>query len=164
MKKKLFTLIVSVLALFVAIINKTEYKLPPVNNGNLIRVADGDTILVRGESGEIRLRLYGIDAPELNQNYGATSKKALQKMLSAGTIEYTIIETDQYGRGVALVKTEALDINRQMILEGHAWFYTRHCILNFCDEWRELEQEAQKGKKGLWQSNTPTPPWKHRNN
>ena len=52
-------------------------------SGKVIRVSDGDTILIQSGSQKIRVRMYGIDAPELKQKYGEESKKYLEKRIFA---------------------------------------------------------------------------------
>ena len=47
-------------------------------SGKVIRVSDGDTLLLQSGSQRIKVRMYGIDAPELKQSYGEDSKSYLE--------------------------------------------------------------------------------------
>ena len=50
-------------------------------SGKVIRVSDGDTILLQSGSQRIKVRMYGIDAPELKQSYGKDSKNYLENRI-----------------------------------------------------------------------------------
>jgi endonuclease YncB( thermonuclease family) len=69
---------------------------------------DGDTI----RCGSERVRLLGIDAPELHgcprnrvcaPGDPVASKLALQQAISAGPVRYMMVKRDRYGRAVAVV-------------------------------------------------------------
>ena len=95
-------------------------------SGKVIRVSDGDTILIQSGSQKIRVRMYGIDAPELKQKYGEESKKYLEKRIMDKNVDIKVINQDQYGRKVGKVFYKNKDINLEMIETGNAWFYEYH--------------------------------------
>lgn len=138
---------------------------PPAISGNVAGVVDGDTVRVIGEDGgEIKIRLYGIDAPEIRQKYGAESYQALEKMIMGQNVVFLIYDVDQYGRSVGVLKMDEININEKMIAEGNAWCYSAYCKKSFCSRWKTLEAEAKIKKAGLWRYPNPTPPWEYRHN
>ena len=83
-------------------------------------VQDGDSI-IRGDG--VRMRLYGIDAPERDQPYGKEARKVLKQYmpLVAKMKEY---DEDRYGRLIVELFTEdGKSINAAMICSGAAWWY-----------------------------------------
>ena len=83
-------------------------------------VQDGDSI-IRGDG--VRMRLYGIDAPERDQPYGKEARKVLKQYmpLVAKMKEY---DEDRYGRLIVELFTEDdKSINAAMICSGAAWWY-----------------------------------------
>lgn len=78
-------------------------------SGVVMDVPDGDTIVVRDASGQdTRVRLYGIDAPELHQRGGEQARLALARMVMGRTVHLVTIDRDAYGRDVAHVRLAPL--------------------------------------------------------
>jgi len=129
-----------------------------VLHGRVVAVGDGDslTLLVGGQ--KVKIRLAQIDAPELQQPYGTTSKAALAKMVENQKVRAEVIELDRYGRSVAEVYLDGLHVNREMVELGHAWAYTKYSHTTLIIE---LEDGARAAKKGLWAlpENQRVPPW-----
>jgi len=83
------------------------------------RIVDGDTVRGYPESGnEVRVRLTGIDAPEDDQPYGAQSTVALTALVGDGDVEMLVTDVDRYGRIVALLFRDGVNLNREMIASG----------------------------------------------
>ena len=118
------------------------------------RVTDGDTIVLMDRT---RVRLHGIDAPELDQPYGPTATAALKSMV-ARSVYLVEVDEDPYGRLVGQLyhSKEGYDINASMVCAGYAWWYERYApdsqMLDEC------QVEAQQVPKGLWEDEDPTPP------
>lgn len=132
--------------------------------GTVTRVTDGDSIVVqRKDTGEkVKIRLAGIDCPESGQSYGkqATAlviKAALKKRV--GVVE---MGQDKYKRSLgAVVKLDSgMSLQELLLKAGMAWVYTRYCA--DCRQWRALEDEARKTRRGLWRDDHPLPPWEWR--
>jgi micrococcal nuclease len=128
--------------------------------GKVVRIADGDTftMLIKGNK-QIKVRLYGIDAPEKGQDFSAASKKFLSDMIFTKTVKVIKKDVDRYGRTIGLVNIENLNINEALLKAGLAWHYKQH---NNNVAWSTLESEARNKKKGLWSLNNATPPWNYR--
>lgn len=118
-----------------------------VFDGPLAWVGDGDTlrVLVRGR--EMEVRLADIDAPERDQPYGWESKLQLIDLVRGQHIVLAPRDVDQYGRVVAYVWVGNLEINRELVKRGSAWFYPEYAA---SDALYEEEQHARTAKAGLW--------------
>lgn len=131
----------------------------------VLDVHDGDTVTVApmGDArARMRVRLYGIDAPELEQRGGPQSRDHLRSLVRPGQdVEVIPMRIDPYSRMVALLATDRV-LNADMLEAGQAWVYPEFCKFAFCKGWQEIEQEAKAARRGLWRQKRPTPPWKWR--
>lgn len=92
-----------------------------------IGVHDGDTITVlTNENNQLKIRLNGIDAPELHQDFGQRSRQYLASLVFGKTIEIVPISLDQYGRTVAIILLGNENINYKMVAAEMAWHYTKY--------------------------------------
>ncbi len=133
-------------------------------------VHDGDTLRVTDGGEEIKIRLCGIDAPEIDQPLGIASRDHLRSLMNRGNgaINVVSVETDQYGRTVAelFVPTgngEEIPINAQMVQDGYAYHYARYS--GGCPNGAVLagaEQEAQSARRGVWANPNAVKPWDYR--
>ena len=125
----------------------------------VIAVLDGDTVLVRRASGLVKIRLAEIDAPEKVQTFGETSRQSLSDMVLGKQVKVVSQAVDQYGRRVAHLSIDGLDVNAEQIRRGMAWEYSNfHSNKTLI----ALQTEAQQAPRGLWAQNNPTPPWEWR--
>ena len=64
-------------------------------------VADGDSLLLELPSGErVRVRLFGIDAPEKDQDFALTARKKLTRLVYDKNIRVEVQDIDKYGQGL----------------------------------------------------------------
>ena len=129
--------------------------------GALVRVIDGDTIVVKIQGAELEFRLAEIDAPESEQPYGKESRQQLAALIGEQQCVLVPLENDHYGRLVAHLWVSGTYVNEEMISRGAAWFdaeYGRHPFLY------QVENEARDTKVGLWAlpSKDRVPPWEWR--
>ncbi|MDR1085973.1 MAG: thermonuclease family protein [Deltaproteobacteria bacterium] len=139
---------------------------PEIYSGRVISVQDGDTLTLQTVDFErLRVRFYGIDAPEKNQSMGPQSAEALKKLVDGRDVTVEVIDTDRYSRAVALVRLDQTLINLTMVEEGWAWLYPQYCKLkDVCTLVSAAEQKAKNSGLGLWREKDPTPPWQWRRN
>lgn len=132
--------------------------------GRVIRVGDGDTIdIAFGEAGEkVRVRLYGLDAPELAQPHGREARDFLSKLLMNRDVRVEKQDLDQFGRVVGQVFDSGLSVNLTLVASGHAWVYERYCQAPICHQMKNEEAQARQKKIGLWNQPDPQPPWQWR--
>tara|TARA_B100001179_G_C18478718_1_gene354716 strand:- start:226 stop:477 length:252 start_codon:yes stop_codon:yes gene_type:complete len=79
--------------------------------------------------------------------------------LKDGEFNADISAQDQYGRYLARLYNNGVDINRTMVSEGMAWVYDDYVKDK---TFYQNQQEAQEQKKGLWSKRYPAPPWEWR--
>lgn len=125
----------------------------------VIVVLDGDTVLIRRSNRLVRIRLAEIDAPEKAQIFGATSKRSLSDMVMGKQVKIISETMDQYGRMVAHLSINGLDVNAEQIHRGMAWEYSSY---HSNKALIALQNEAKQVPRGLWALSNPTPPWEWR--
>lgn len=137
--------------------------------GMVRAVYDGDTVLLATrEESRLKVRLYGIDAPETKkpdragQPYGDISKRTLMYKIMGRRITAEIVDIDQYKRAVAIIRYEGRDINREMVSEGMAWAYRQYLQAPYESEYIGSENRARSRRIGLWRESNPHPPWEFR--
>lgn len=126
-------------------------------SGKVVSIHDGDTITVLQNKQQIKVRLFGIDAPELKQPYGKKSKQFLANLIAGKVVEVEPKGKDRYKRTLGIIHFKGQDINAQMALSGYAWAYVKYSRI-----YVNQEKLARENKRGLWQSSNPTPPWEWR--
>ena len=90
----------------------------------IVSIPDGDTLnIINSNNKKIKIRLYGIDAPETTQKYGQASRDYLRKIVKNKNLTYKIRSKDDYGRVVATLYGDNKDLNYEMIKAGWAWHY-----------------------------------------
>ena len=128
--------------------------------GYVVKVLDGDSIQVQRKGKIIEIRLYGIDCPEWRQSYGDEAKRFTREKIYRKTVTVEPKDIDRYDRVVALVGYSGGLLNRELIREGFAWVYPRYCREQpLCTELKELEYNAAKSRRGLWEAEHPVSPW-----
>jgi len=141
------------------------YMMPPsleTSADEALRVVDGDTVVLAGE----RLRLEGIDAPELGQKCldasgrslkcGQRAKKHLEELLSSGPVSCTGDTVDGYDRRLATCFVEGRDMNAQMVQDGHALAFRKYSSL-----YVKQEEAARRTGSGMW-GGVFEAPWDYR--
>ncbi len=127
---------------------------------SLSKIIDGDTIEVLRDSEKIKIRLYGIDAPERTQDYGRNATRALESALEPyNEIDIVIRDKDRYGRIVGEIFAGGSNINLIMLLEGHCWHYKKYSKEA---SYSEAEVKAKGNNLGLWANSLSIPPWEFR--
>ena len=128
--------------------------------GKVTKVADGDTITVLANGKSVRIRFYGIDAPEKKQDYGIKSLDVLKKLLDGKTVEIEEKDKDQYGRVVGVVFLNGENINLKQVAEGNAWWYKQYAKRD--NDLKKAEERAREKKLGLWKNQDAIAPWEFR--
>ena len=129
-------------------------------NARVKGVQDGDSINVHGDGKTVvNIRLYGIDAPEMKQPFGYQAKKRLSKLVSRQTVDIEPLDTDRYGRTVALVRLkDGTLVNEVMVADGLAWVYDQYCLQDLCQRLSDLQADARQQRRGLWAESDPQRP------
>lgn len=134
----------------------------------VVSVQDGDSlqvVAVNRSDRRIRVRLYGIDAPEHDQDYGREARDHLSSLVWGGNdliLEYK--DTDHYGRLVGVLYFGSSggrrSVNRVMVEEGLARWYSRYGGQELGLD--QAEQNARRARRGIWASSNQVAPWDHR--
>lgn len=93
--------------------------------GTVTRVSDGDTVWVRPAAGgkPLKVRIDGIDAPEICQDHGRAARKALAARVLGHRLGVLARGQDDYGRTIAALELDGEDVAAWMVSQGHAWSY-----------------------------------------
>ncbi len=128
----------------------------------VVKIVDGDTITaLDAQNTSIKIRMYGIDAPESKQAFGQKAKQALTTAIATKIITVIDHGTDIYGRMLGTIWLDGYDINASMVDSGYAWVY-RFEDSAIVPGYIKYESAAQKETKGLWADTNPVPPWQWR--
>jgi endonuclease YncB( thermonuclease family) len=140
-----YTLTVAIFGLLFVVsarLGQVELQVPPAR----AIVNDGDSLTIGSE----RVRLRGIDAPELNQTCvkdgesyacGRRSREALFRLVSGKAVSCSGSEHDRYGRLLARCEAGGIDLNREQVEAGWAIAY---------GDYAEEEDKARQQQLGLW--------------
>ena len=166
--KKLSQILFSSFLLFLLSINlHSEESTDPQKkwssyvNGNA-KVVDGDTIIIKN----LRIRLFGIDAPEKNQickinskayNCGKSSTEALKRFIDDHRVLCTWKNLDIYGRPLAFCSVSRIDgseifLNGMMVATGNAVAYKK-----YSKKYLKTEKSARENREGIWQGEFDMP-------
>lgn len=134
-----------------------------VLTASVIRVRDGDSVLVRAGGRDVEVRLADVDAPERGQPHADQARKALIDLLQRRDVTVEVLDTDTYRRKVARVRRlpDGLDINAEVVRAGNAWVFRRYVR---DQSLFMLEQSARERHAGLWAlpEEQRMPPWLYR--
>jgi micrococcal nuclease len=132
-----------------------------VISGTVLRVMDGDTMLLTVGEYQAKVRLARIDAPEKSQPFGSEAKACLEGMVTGRVVRVLCLRTDLYNRTVGDVFYDSRSVNEDMVAKGMAWQYVKY---DRSVDIMRLEIEARVKRVGLWAQEKPEPPWEYRNN
>ena len=116
-------------------------------------VTDGDSMRI----GNTRIRLHGIDAPEIKQtcdfngevwSCGRQAKRKLTDKIGNNFVMCTVRDIDKYRRLVAVCRLGSVHLNAWMVENGWAVAYR-----NYSDEYIKDEHKAKAARKGVWRGN-----------
>lgn len=134
----------------------------------VVGVHDGDTITVLDDNRvQHKIRLSGIDSPELGQDFGRNGKENLSNLVFAKTVTIIHDKVDRYGRLVAKVVIDGVDANLAQVQAGLAWHFKQYEKEQTKEDraiYAAEEVKAKNDRQGLWINPNPVPPWEHRAN
>jgi micrococcal nuclease len=144
-----------IVALALCLVGQTSAE-----TGRVVGVHDGDSITVLASGNEqLKVRLDGIDAPELKQPFSQSAKEALSSLVFGKAVSFERLKKDRYGRTIAVVFVGQTNVNLELVKQGFAWRYDTYSqdpVL------LDAQNSAKASKKGLWADPSPTPPWQWR--
>ena len=143
-------------------INKEKtYAAKKTSKYKVIRVIDGDTIVIKKGKKKVKVRLLGIDTPESvhpdhkeNIKYGNKAKRFTQKKLNNKKVrlEYDKERKDKYGRTLAYIYIGKKMFNKMLLRAGHAKVKFYPPNTKYLDSFEKAESEAIEADKGIWKN------------
>ncbi len=123
-----------------------------------VKIIDGDTFVVMIYDIQMKVRLAGIDAPETpkrkeieGQPYCQEAKDFLEKAILDKYIDIKGFGHDRYGRQLAEVFADGMNINLELVKAGLAEIYDGRLPKDFdVKPYQQAETEAKGAKKGIW--------------
>jgi micrococcal nuclease len=112
-------------------------------------ITDGDTLWVQADEGRkpVKIRIDGIDAPEICQAGGQASRVALAGRLAGRRVSVSTRGQDDYGRIVAAIELDGEDIAAWMVGQGQAWSYE---LRRKDRPYQLLQTRARAERRGLF--------------
>jgi micrococcal nuclease len=129
-------------------------------SGTVLRIRDGDSLVVRVGGEQVEVRLDSVDAPELAQAFGIKARKCTSELALGRTVRLEGKGKDKYDRTLAEVfLPDGRSLNRELVSAGCAWWFRKY------SEDRDLEareRQARSARRGLWADPAAVPPWDFR--
>ena len=125
----------------------------------VVSVTDGDTIKVLIGNRQEKVRLIGMDTPEMAQKpWGRYAKKYLEGLVNASgrqvKLEFDVEKRDKYGRLLAYVKTtDGQFVNYLLVQNGYAVLFTVPPNVKYADDLTSAQKEAREKGLGIWGKN-----------
>lgn len=126
---------------------------------NVVRVVDGDTLVISYNGVDEKLRLIGVDTPESvhpdkskNTEFGNTVSSYSKSQLEGKSvgIEFDVQERDQYGRLLAYIYIGNKMYNKTLLSKGYASVSTYPPNVKYVDEFTKLQKDARENQVGMW--------------
>jgi len=133
--------------------------------GQVVGVADGDTLTILEGGQQHKIRLTGIDAPERAQPFGDRSRAALGAFAFGKPATARCHKRDRYGRDVCVVVVEGMDVGLEQVRSGWAWWYRDYAKEQVPEErasYAAAETDSKLHRRGLWSDALPVAPWEWR--
>ena len=134
----------------------------PQDDFKVIGIKDGDTIEILKENQPITVRLYGVDCPEKNQDFGTQAKNFTSQLAFGKYVKLNDKGKDRYGRTIGeIILPDGRSLNQELVANGFAWYYKAYANdpkLGY------LENDAKRLARGLWSQPNPQAPWDFRKN
>jgi micrococcal nuclease len=126
--------------------------------GKCVAVHDGDTFSVLNGTQIEKIRLKGVDCPELDQPYGLAATRYTSRKVLGKNVMVEVVK-DHYERKVARVSVKGKDLGDALVGVGLAWQARKY---DRRPDLAALQQQARGAHRGLWKADHPEAPWTHR--
>lgn len=154
---KILEVIKFLLVLIFALINLAFMQSAQASgfDGFAVKFYDGDNITIVQSGIKTKVRLACIDAPELKQKSGQSSRKVLKSLVADKRFRLNVLAKDRFGRLIAEIFVSdnydnySINVNKILVEQGHAHFYNPSS--KGCEGYASAEQVAQAQHLGIWQ-------------
>ena len=130
----------------------------------VVRVIDGDTVIIDLDGKQTRVRLIGVDTPETVhprkavEFYGKEASRFTSNLLKGESVflEYDQQKQDGYGRTLAYLyrAPDGLFVNLEIVRQGYGHAYTKYPF-KYMELFRRHERAAREAGRGLWGESAP---------
>ncbi len=138
-----------------------SFSKPSPDLYSVVRVVDGDTIVVSVGNKDEKVRLVGINTPEtvdprkVVECFGKEASEKIKSLLEGNQVllksDSSQSDRDRYGRLLRYVYLlDGSFINLTLVEQGYAYEYTYHVPYKFQKEFKKAEIDARVNKRGLW--------------
>jgi micrococcal nuclease len=144
--------------------------------GLVVGLSEGDQLTVNSFGTEIKVRLYGIAAPQTakvdkfsgwskagqpyaEEAFRALSIKVLHQQVKVSIRRTLVQKNDSTQMALAVVFLDGRNINLEMVADGWAWAYRKLADKSDFHEYAAAERRAHAKRIGLWNQGIPQPPW-----
>ena len=149
---------------FADVLPPSESEVVATDHYRIVRVIDGDTIVINQGGKDVRLRLIGIDTPETVhpskpvEYYGKEASAFLSSLLTNqdvylgfDQVNQQINHQDRFGRLLAYVYrcSDSLFVNAEIVRQGYGFAYTKYPF-SYMEYFRSLEKDSRESMRGLW--------------
>lgn len=127
-------------------------------------IIDGDTVDLTTPDGTRRVRLYGIDAPELDQPLGEEASEHLRRVIMSKDVRTIEFGKDKYGRDLVMIllKESKLNVNLSMVKHGYAEPYYQYLSAEYLGPFTAAHALAKRNRYGIWGLDDYVSPHEHR--
>jgi len=126
--------------------------------GRVLRVIDGDSLVLDVRGGLYGIELADIDAPEPNQPWGETAAERLRTQLTGMFVVVSDATPGPTMRGRVLFKGR--DVALDLLHDGLAWSTIPPDPQRpNAHPYNEAQDHARAARRGLWSDAEPIPPW-----
>lgn len=132
-------------------------------SATVLSVPDGDSLNVLHGTTKERVILFGVDTPEIGQEFGQEARDYTDKRCYKKVVGIEAHGTDAKGRIIAVVTLpDGGNLNQELVKQGLAWWSDKYAPNDTV--LKQLHTAAKTSRTGLWSSaNKPIPPWIFRN-
>ena len=131
--------------------------------GRVLRVVDGDRLIIDVRGSQHLVSLAGIDAPEQNQPWGAAAAQHLNTTMTGLFVVVEVWDTNRDREVTGRVALKGRDVALDLLHDGLAWSTIglngphddRHPYV-------QAEHQARAARRGLWSDDQRVPPWQWR--
>lgn len=122
--------------------------------GRVVRCHDGDTCTVEVGTKKRRIRISGVDSPELKQTSGPDARDFTIRLVAGK--EVTLLCDGKSGqRDTCQMRTPEFDLGTELVKAGWAWDSPRYSKRKY----RDLQEQARRNRIGLWAKDRPISPY-----
>lgn len=131
--------------------------------GRCVGVLGGDAIEVVRDGRTFDVRVYGVDCPKRGQDFFLEAARNTHRLVYERMVTVEPVTADAEGRIVGLVTVDGVPLTNRIIEDGLGTVSREYCRgARMCLDWRKLEAEAARDKRGIWAGAAPPGGWSSR--